>query len=80
MLFRSLEMNKWLEIAFYVIVGVVGTYTTMNSTLTQHTYRLDKIEKDFSDFKDEAAKDRKDIQSMFLDIQVKLAKLQGNKP
>lgn len=72
-------MSKWLEIAFYIVVGIVGTYTTMNSTLSQHSYRLDKIEKDVADFKDESAKDRKEIQAMFLDIQIKLAKLQGGR-
>jgi len=68
-------MNKWLEIAFYIGCGIITTYVTMSSTLSQHSYRLDKLERDVSDYAAEAKQDRKEMRDLLVDIQIKLAQL-----
>ena len=77
---RHLEMSEWLRLVLAIAGAVIVTYTTMSSTIAQHTVRLDKLEKDFSVMAEDHRNDMKDIQNMFMDIQVKLAKLQGTRP
>lgn len=72
-------MTKWAEIALYVAGAVLVTYVTMSNSVSQHSYRLDKLEKDFSQHLDEHHQEYKEIQATLLDIQLKLAKLNSGK-
>lgn len=76
---KYIEMSEWLRLAMAIAGAVIVTYTTMSSTIAQHSVRLDKLEKDFSLMAEDHRNDMKDIQGMFMDIQVKLAKLQGSR-
>jgi len=73
------KMNKWLEIAIYVGGGILVTYVTMSNSISQHSYRLDRIEHEFDQHISEHQKEFKEVRDLLTDIQIKIAKISGDK-
>lgn len=67
-------MSEWIKIVLTIIGVVLATYVTMTSSLDNHAFRINQLEKTIDKHIEQHNVEYKEIQSMLMDLKVNLVK------